>query len=410
MIYIMKYIKFIMVALVAAFISLGAYAQEDNNRDANGYVVRGPYLTNGGMANWFVGIGGGVNTSLAKGVVPFSEFNIANNWGAELFVGKWFTPTIGARIGYKGVMNNFGYDTEKYISPVYVNGEQVRIGYAHIDLMWNLSDALGGYKETRFWDIVPYIGAGYLGINNGSTDNKVGVSAGIYNKLRLGSVVDLFLDVNIIGTENPLGLRYVEDGAPVVTNETNVFVRPLYMPTATVGFAFNLSKKRNFDRFSSVGVYKTDYDKLYNDCKELQSRIGALESENSTLKNELIECQKKAPDVKEVIVEKTKVLVGSNIITFPFDSHELSNTEAAKVAEFAKSLDNETLIQIVGSADSKTGGKTYNEKLAGQRADVVKEALVKAGISADRISTSSTLDATDNVKTSRSAILTIVVE
>ena len=142
----MRKIKFILAALVVAMMSLNAYAQEDGNRDANGYIVRGPYLTNGAGSNIFFGIGGGVNTSLAKGVVPFSEFNFVNNWAAEAFVGKWFTPTIGARIGYKGVMNNFGYDVEKYYSPVYVNGEQVRIGYAHIDLMWDLSNALGGYK------------------------------------------------------------------------------------------------------------------------------------------------------------------------------------------------------------------------------------------------------------------------
>ena len=406
----MRKIKFILAALVVAMMSLNAYAQEDGNRDANGYIVRGPYLTNGAGSNIFFGIGGGVNTSLAKGVVPFSEFNFVNNWAAEAFVGKWFTPTIGARIGYKGVMNNFGYDVEKYYSPVYVNGEQVRIGYAHIDLMWDLSNALGGYKETRFWDIVPYVGAGYLGINNGSTDNKFGVSAGIYNKLRLGKVVDLFLDVNIIGTENPLGLRYVEDDTPVVTNQTNVIVRPLYMPTATVGLAFNLSKKKNFDRFTSVGVYKTEYDQVYNDCKELRNRVGALESENNTLKNELIECQKKAPEVKEVVVEKNRVLIGSNIITFPFDSDKLSEAEKAKVDAFAKELEDDTLVQIVGSADSKTGTKEYNEKLAAKRANVVKEVLEKAGVAKERITVSSTLDATDNVKTSRSAILTLTVE
>ena len=196
----MKNIKFILIALVAMFVTLGStsvYAQEDGNRDANGYVVKGPYLTNGFGSNLFVGVGGGFNTSFAKGITPLSTFKPADNWAAEAFVGKWFTPTVGARIGYKGVMNNFGYDTDKFVSLVYGSGEQVRFGYAHADLMWNLSDALSGYKETRFWDIVPYVGAGYLGINNGKTDNKFAVSGGIYNELRLGSVVNLFIDLTI---------------------------------------------------------------------------------------------------------------------------------------------------------------------------------------------------------------------
>ena len=203
----MKNIKFIFVALVAMFITLGTtnvYAQEDGNRDANGYVVKGPYLTNGGGANWFVGVGGGFNTAISTEIKPFAEFTPRNNWAAEAFIGKWFTPTIGARVGYKGAMNNFAYDANTFVSNAYGNGEQVRFGYAHADLMWNLSNALSGYKETRFWDIIPYAGFGYLGINNGQTDNKIGVNAGIYNELRLGNVVNLFIDLSVIGTENPV--------------------------------------------------------------------------------------------------------------------------------------------------------------------------------------------------------------
>ena len=88
----------------------------------------------------------------------------------------------------------------------------------------------------------------------------------------------------------------------------------------------------------------------------------------------------------------------------------MSATEAAKVDAFAKSLDGDTLIQIVGSADSKTGTETRNFALAKNRANVVKNALVKAGVAEDRIAVDSKLDATDNVRTSRSAILTLSVE
>ena len=406
----MKRIKFILAAFAAAMISLSAVAQEDGNRDANGYVVRGPYLTNGGGSNWFVGVGGGFNTSFGKEIKPFAEFKPENNWAAEAFVGKWFTPTIGVRAGYKGVMNNFAYNPDLYVSNAYGNGEQVRFGYAHADVMWNISNAIGGYKETRFWDIVPYAGAGFLGINNGWTDNKFGVSAGIYNELRLSNVVNLFLDVNLIATENPVGLKAVEDGAPVVSTATPHIQRPLYMPTATVGVAFNLGKKKNFDRFSSVGVRKADYDRVYNENNVLNGLVGDLKAENNDLKNKLIDCQSKQPVTKEVVVEKTRVLVGSNIITFPIGSCVLSATEAAKVDAFAKSLDKDTLVQVVGSADSKTGTEKRNFALAKNRANVVKNALIKAGVSEDRIAVDSKLDATDNVRTSRSAVVTLSVE
>ena len=400
----MKNIKFIFVALVAMFVTLGStsvYAQEDGNRDANGYVVKGPYLTNGGGANWFVGVGGGFNTAIGKEIKPFAEFTPKNNWAAEAFIGKWFTPTIGARVGYKGVMNNFAYDADTYVSNAYGNGEQVRFGYAHADLMWNLSNALSGYKETRFWDIIPYAGFGYLGINNGQTDNKIGVSAGVYNELRLGKVVNLFIDLSVIGTENPVGLRTVADNAPVVTDETNVFVRPLYMPTATVGITFNLSKKKNFDRFSSVGVRKDVYDAL-------KAQYDALVARGPQVK----EVVKEVPVTKEVQVEKeVQVLVGNTVITFPRNKSVLLNAERQKVEMFAKSFNGQdVIVKVLGSADSKTGTEAYNKSLAQKRADVVKGVLVKNGVPADRIVVESTLDATENVETSRSAIITLEQE
>jgi outer membrane protein OmpA-like peptidoglycan-associated protein len=397
----MKNIKFIFVALVAMFVTLGTtnvYAQEDGNRDANGYVVKGPYLTNGGGANWFVGVGGGFNTAIGKEIKPFAEFTPENNWAAEAFIGKWFTPTIGARVGYKGVMNNFAYDADTFVSNAYGNGEQVRFGYAHADLMWNLSNTLSGYKETRFWDIIPYAGFGYLGINNGQTGNKLGVSAGIYNEFRLSKVVNLFIDLSVIGTENPVGLRTVADNAPVVTDETNVFVRPLYMPTATVGITFNLSKKKNFDRFSSVGVRKDVYEAALARIKELENRPVQTK-----------EVVKEVPVTKEVQVEKeVQVLVGSTVITFPMGKSTLSTVEREKVEMFAKAFDGQdVVIKVVGSADSKTGTVKRNNQLAKERADAVKAVLVKNGISEDKISVETTLDATENVETSRSAIISL---
>ena len=407
----MKSIKFIVAAALAVIVSLGStsvFAQEDGNRDANGYVVRGPYLTNGGGANLFVGVGGGFDTSFGVGVKPFAKFTPANQWQAEAFIGKWITPAIGVRVGYRGGMNNFVYDADLY-NGNYASGEQVRFGYAHADVLWNLSDALGGYKQTRFWDIVPYAGAGYLGVNNGATDNKLAVSAGIYNKFRLGEVISLYLDVNLIGTENPLGLVKLEDGTPVVNNDTKVYARPLYMPSATVGVTFNISHKKNFDRFKSVGVWKTDYDKLYNENGELRERVGNLEQQNEELRKNLTAANSKPAQVKEVVVEKARVLVGSTIITFPIGSCVLSETERAKVEAFAESLDADTLIQLVGSADSKTGTETRNFALAKNRANVVKNELMKHGVAEDRISTASTLDATKNANTSRSTVMTLSV-
>ena len=404
----MKRIKFILVALVAAFTlsTASVYAQEDGNRDANGYVVRGPYVTNGGGSNWFVGLGGGVNTTLAEGQKIFSPITKdAFYWGAEAFVGKWFTPTVGVRAGYKGGINTFDYDPALYFAN-YGSGQKVSFGYAHGDLMWNISNAISGYKETRFWDFVPYAGAGYLGINNGATDNKFAASVGLYNKFRLGKVVNLYLDVNVIGTENPVGLVHAEDGSPVVNGDTPVYRRPLYMPTATVGVTFNLGRKKNFDRLSSVlKPYEQKNAELTETVTELANENKTLREQNELLKKNLTAASNKPAE--QVVVKETRVLTGSTIITFEIGSAALTPVERQKVELFAESLDNDTLVLIVGSADSKTGTETRNFALAHNRAEVVKNTLISMGVAADRITTDAELDATENVETSRSAILTI---
>ena len=63
----MKVIKFIGILAAASFLfSFNAMAQEDGNRDADGKVVRGPYVTNGAFDNTFIGLGAGVNSVIEK--------------------------------------------------------------------------------------------------------------------------------------------------------------------------------------------------------------------------------------------------------------------------------------------------------------------------------------------------------
>ena len=59
----MKGIKFFgALAIASLLFSANAFAQENNNRDENGKVVRGAYETNKAFDNTFIGIGAGVNS------------------------------------------------------------------------------------------------------------------------------------------------------------------------------------------------------------------------------------------------------------------------------------------------------------------------------------------------------------
>ena len=380
----MKNIKFIFVALVAIFVTLGStsvYAQEDGNRDANGYVVKGPYLTNGGGANWFVGVGGGVNSF-------YNNREIGNfGWTANAYVGKWFTPSIGARLGYSYGTNSVKTNS-RFASPYTQQ-------FIHGDVMWNISDAFSGYKESRFWDFIPYAQAGVLLLNNRgdkvSTDYAMGV--GLLNELRVSPTVNIFIDLSA-----------------VVAREAQ-FVNPVtgprvVLPQATVGVSINLSRKKNFDRFTSVAPF-TELNILEEQVGKLEKRNAELVKENGLVREQLVKEQNKEPE-KVVVKEEVQVLVGSTVITFPIGSAELSRVEREKVEMFANTFTGkDVVVKVLGSADSKTGTAKRNNQLAHKRADVVKDVLVKNGVPADRIVVESVLDATENVETSRSAIVTL---
>ena len=160
----MKRLNFLLGAAALIAVSLTAspmvYAQENGNRDENGKVVRGPYETNRFGDNWFIGAGGGINIMLNEGYdIRFSPSIDAN-------LGKWFTPAVGMRIGYQGFQTKAWADAPSVLGRVKDADKgqyPVKAGYMyfHGDFLWNMSNALSGYKETRFWNLVPYLHAGY---------------------------------------------------------------------------------------------------------------------------------------------------------------------------------------------------------------------------------------------------------
>ena len=162
-------------------------------------------------------------------------------------------------------------------------------------------------------------------------------------------------------------------------------------------YKFGKAGHHNF-RLCPYSVTKADYDALKKKYNDLYNQ-----------EPEVKEVVKTVVETKEVVKTETKVLIGSTVITFPIGSAALSNVERQKVALFAKSFnDEETAILIVGSADSKTGTENRNFALAQNRANVVKNVLVNdLGVSADRITVKTELDALEDQETTRCAILTV---
>jgi len=355
-------------------------------------------------------LGGGVTTGRFADVpTPFfwdgtkAVFN-----GVRPFVGleltKYVTPVVGLSVeglGFIGTTNSYTFFDE---SAVLGNGKI------------NFSNWFGGYKgQPRRVEVVGVLGMGW-GHDYVAGETQTWASYPVEDK-------ELVVGTNPYNTNEVLftDKNYVvyNAGAELNVNlgkerDWQISVRPgvLWFNKYTAGnfqslptfkadaranvqlgltYKFGKSGHKNF-RLCPYSVTQADYDALNAKYNELANR-----------EPEVREVVKTVTETKEVPVE-VKVLVGSTIITFNIGSCELTATEKAKVEAFAKSLDKETLVHVTGSADSKTGTETRNFALAKNRANVVKNALVGFGVAEDRIETDFTIDATDNVLTSRSAI------
>ena len=129
----MKRLKFFIGAAALAAVALTAspeaFAQEDGNRDENGKIVRGPYETNRFGDNWFVSAGGGIDLFMNEGYKTKLGLDLDAN------VGKWFTPSVGMRIGYSGVNANCWSDTPSELGRTLDTGKdlyQQKFGYMYI--------------------------------------------------------------------------------------------------------------------------------------------------------------------------------------------------------------------------------------------------------------------------------------
>ncbi|MBR5199538.1 MAG: OmpA family protein [Bacteroidales bacterium] len=358
-------------ALAAVFMTatIKVNAQENGNRDEFGNIVRGPYETNRFGDNWFIGAGGGINIFLNEGytgkIAPSLDVNF----------GKWFTPSIGMRVGYQGLN-----------SKVEAGDLVQKFGYMyfHGDFLWNMSNALSGYKETRFWNFVPYLHAGYYrsyGIENiEGSNNELAAGAGLLHNLRLTDRLDLIIDMR----------------ATVVNGRVHGATGAALFPSVTMGLAVDLGWP-NFERTSTIigAIEIANAEKTV----VLETAILALETANASLQNENKTLNKKNSDLKKQMNQmSTTVQKDNNLIEdlspmtvyFEIGQTVLNDKELSHLDYYASRIlkdmteNSKVEVTIMGSADSNTGTLNRNKQLSEARGKYIVNILTtKYGINPD---------------------------
>ncbi len=375
------------LAAVALTASPAVNAQENGNRDENGKIVRGPYQTNRFGDNWFIGAGGGINVFLNDGY----KTNIGPSIDAGF--GKWFTPAVGMRIGYSGLNTNYWADQPSVLGRTLDKEEgkyQQKFGYMyfHGDFLWNISDAIGGYKETRFWDFVPYLHAGYFrsyGLDGADYyNNEIAAGAGLLHNLRLSDRLDLIVDMKAIVVN---GRVHGSDGVAL-------------LPSVTMGLAVDVGWP-NFVRSSTViGALETA---TVDQMAALEAAAVALELANASLEQENLNLQNKNANLADQVNKLKKAPAGMNpadffkelspvTVYFNIGKTTLTVDEMHHLDYIAKNIlakadkQSKVYITVMGSADSNTGTQKRNQSLSEARGKYVADILAtKYGIAKDRL-------------------------
>ena len=363
-------------------------AQERENRDEYGKIVRGPYLTNRFCDNWFMAVGGGINFFWTDGA------KVAVGPSLDANFGKWFTPAIGMRVGYQGLSSRFWTDIPSVLGNVLDTHENMylqKLGYLYIhgDFLWNISDAIGGHKERRFWNFVPYVHAGYFR-SYGLKDvdfhrDEIAAGIGLLHNLRLCKYMDLAIDMRAMAVN---GRASGAAGGVAV------------LPSVTMGLSVNLgcpsftrySRIRERDRqedANTIGYLESvaiSYDKENNALKDENNH---LKKENKKLKNQLFSHKPASANNESVInIEDMEPMA----IYFEIGKTDLSAKEMKHLEYVAENiLENvdacrPVCLTVVGTADGNTGSHRRNEALSEARAKLVFDILTqKYGIAPERL-------------------------
>lgn len=149
--------------------------------------------------NWFVQIGVDMSLQNPYGYNFAHVFPNGKTFGIDVGVGKWFTPLFGVRgkLNWENGIKALENGHANWLAPFHQPGDNLRKGgYVALygDVLLNLHNLFGRYKEDRKWNAIlhPRAGADY---NFGAEDGSPVLGLGIENTYKLTNRWSLYADV-----------------------------------------------------------------------------------------------------------------------------------------------------------------------------------------------------------------------
>ena len=329
--------------------------------------------------NWFITVQGGVNVYFSHDDKHRKFWDRFQGNGA-LYVGKWFAPCWGARIGadflvLKGLGRDYTLGALNQMHNGYHKTNHDAVGPV-FDVMANLTNLFCGYKPHRVYNFVLYMGGGgywslarqYDAAKNEMTgyknahDNILTFRAGFINSFNIGRDVQLFLDLRASALDG-VGNGYGE-------NRTWLDVQ------AYLGLNFLINNKPWSHPIIPVCPPAEN-------CDALRARLAAAEARIADLEAQLRDCLNRPAEVVEV-VEKAPLAT----IYYPINVYRLTREDKNVLGAVANVMkDNaDTHYVLTGWADNYTGTDAINIRLRHNRVNGVFNYLTKnCGVPASQL-------------------------
>ena len=329
--------------------------------------------------NWYIGINGGVQTkTTGHGWLE----NLNSNAG--LRIGRWITPVFGLA----AESNVYFNDHNAYPSKTVVR-------YMNTSLIGtvNLNNWFSGYKgEPRAFEVIPVAGLGW-GHSFGSDYNWNALTskAGIDFAFNLGSnkAWQIYVEPSMNWALNGNGY----DGVAYNLNKSG------FQLNAGVVYKFkNSNGTHNFT--IAPGRDHAEIDGLNSQINNLRSELNNKDAQLSAKDKQISNLQKDLNDAKNAPKTQVSATVTNLQPTVLFrqgktvvDKSQMGNIEL--IAQYMKNHP-DAVVEIKGYA-SPEGSKEINEKISTDRAEAVKNVLVKTyKINANRLITKG-MGATDKL-------------
>ena len=382
--------KLILSLVVAAFAFTASAQQTEKARWAS-------HSTNKFWDNWEISAGAGV--SLSTHDVFGGAGHVGVSWNAGLT--KWIVPIVGIRAQVQGDQfrnyKNTIQSGDRYSWPSL---------FAHADVMLNLSNWIGGYREDRAYYAVPFVGFGYLaqsyrteidghvyaqpnyeqgaGMRIPSSQTIAG-TIGLLNKFRVCKQIDINLEFK--------GMVFQANKVPA---QVYTGGRCEFAYGATLGLSYRFNK-----RGWSRAYTEADFKKYIDEAAAMRDQLAAAnaaraaaeeaaakaksDAERAAARAAAAEAEAAEAAARAAAAAKG-VYAAGNSIFFNIGSAKLSATDKVRLSLIADQIKNTNDVYTInGYADKKTGNAAINKKVSESRAKSVYNYLVSCGVSKDKL-------------------------